>query len=66
MQVHLELFVCVPAFVHSPQVNAGEGRGALVLFAGVRQAPRGQALYADLGNPVSQLAVHWHVATIEA
>lgn len=23
-------------------------------------------MHADLGNPISWLAVHWHVATIEA
>lgn len=29
-------FVCVPAFVHSPQVHTGERRATLVPFAGVR------------------------------
>lgn len=28
--------VCVPAFMHSPQVNTGEGGATLVPFAGVR------------------------------
>lgn len=59
-------FVCLPAFVHSPQVNAGEGGATLVPLAGVRRAPRGEALHADLGNPVPRLAVQRHVATIEA
>lgn len=58
--------VCVPAFVHSPQVNTGEGGVTLVPFAGVRRAPEGEALHADLGNPISRLAVQRHVATIEA
>lgn len=60
------LCACVPAFVHSPQVDAGERGTTLVPFAGVRQAPEGEALYADLGNPVSRLAVQRHVATIDA
>ncbi len=68
VQLHLVCvgFVCVPAFVHSPQVNTGEGGATLVPFAGVRRAPKGEALYADLGNPITWLAVQWHVATIEA
>lgn len=58
--------VCVPAFVHSPQVDAGEGGATLVPLAGVGRAPRGEALHADLGNPISRLAVQWNVATVEA
>lgn len=56
----------VPAFVHSPQVNTGEGGATLVPFAGVRRAPKGDALDADLGNPITRLAVQGHVAAVEA
>lgn len=56
----------VPAFVHSPQVNTGEGGATLVPFAGVRRAPQGDALHADLGNPITRLAVQGHVAAVEA
>lgn len=56
----------VPAFVHSPQVNTGKGRAALVPFARVWRAPEGESLYADLGNFIMRLTVQWHVATVEA
>lgn len=59
------LGVYVPAFMHSPQVDTGKGGATLVSFAGVRQAPKRQALHADLGNPVSGLAFHGHVMTIK-
>ena len=32
----VDRFVCVPAFVHPPQVNTSEGGATLVSFAGVR------------------------------
>lgn len=60
------LCVCVPAFVHSPQVNTGEGGATLVPLAGVRRAPRGEALNADLGNPITRLAVQRQIAAVEA
>lgn len=61
----VDRFVCVPAFVHPPQVNTSEGGATLVSFAGVRWASKGEALYADLGDPISRLAVQGHVATIQ-
>ena len=58
--------LCLPALVHSPQVHTGEGRGTLVPLAGVRRAAQGEPLHADLGNPVSRMAVHGDVATVDA
>lgn len=68
VQLHIKTntYVCVPAFVHSPQVHAGEGGVTLVPFAGVRRAPQGETLHVDLGNPISWLTVKWYVEAIEA
>lgn len=57
--------VRVPALVYSPQVNTGKGGAALVSLAGVWQAPNREPLLADQGNPISWLAVHRQVASVE-
>ena len=48
-----------------PQVNAREGGAALVPLAGVGGTTQREPLHADLGDPVSRLAVQWDVMTVE-